>query len=410
MSLTSQSVENIKNTLDSFVKDGAPGLVFHAVDKSGKTLVEHASGTVGVDSDEPMDAQSTMFWIASCTKLVTVISVLQLVEQNKIPLDDAEFVKKIAPELADKKVYPDGVNSVEREKDITMRMLLSHTAGFGYKFADPRIKGDGLEGSHGDKNDILNAKLLNQPGSMFEYGVNIDWAGIILERVTGQKLGEYFQQHVFDPLDIPADGATMFPSPSVQKNLARMHQRDPSGVLHENPHLYIGPLTCPPEKQSDFLQSGGAGLFSKPKEYVKILATLLNDGTSPLTQKQILKKESVDLLWENQIPDQPNFARLDMAPANPLLVNHAKEMYPQPGNPPQGWGFGGFLTIEPGQTGRGANTLWWMGLCNLFWWMDREKGVAGMIAAQVLPNGDPKVIPAWAMAEMGVYQGLAKSP
>lgn len=173
MSLTPQSIESIKATLDSFVKDGSPGLVFRAVDKSGKTLVEHASGTLGVDSDQPMDADTTLFWIASCTKLVTVISVLQLVEQGKIPLDDAGFVKKIAPELADKKVYPDGVNAVEREKDITMRMLLSHTAGFGYRFADPRIKQDGIEGSHGDKNDILNAKLLNQPGSMFEYGVSI---------------------------------------------------------------------------------------------------------------------------------------------------------------------------------------------------------------------------------------------
>ncbi|KAH7563334.1 hypothetical protein BM1_00381 [Bipolaris maydis] len=409
MSLTPQSIESIKATLDSFVKDGSPGLVFRAVDKSGKTLVEHASGSLGVDSDQPMDADTTLFWIASCTKLVTVISVLQLVEQGKIPLDDAGFVKKIAPELADKKVYPDGVNAVEREKDITMRMLVSHTAGFGYRFADPRIKQDGIEGSHGDKNDILNAKLLNQPGSMFEYGVNIDWAGIILERVTGQLLGDYFQQNIFTPLDISADGATMFPSPSLQKNLAHMHQRDASGTLHENPHLYIGPLECPPEKQKDFLQSGGAGLFSKPKEYVKILAAILNNGTSPLTNKQILKKESVDLLFENQIPDQPDFARAQVAPANPLLLNPSKEIYPQPGNPPQGWGFGGFLTIAPGQTGRGANTLWWMGLCNCFWWVDREKGVAGMLAAQVLPNGDGKVIPAWVMAEKGVYDGLASS-
>jgi CubicO group peptidase (beta-lactamase class C family) len=173
MSLTTQSIENIKSTLDSFVKDGAPGLVFHAIDRSGRTLVKHASGTVGVDSDQPMDADSTMFWIASCTKLVTVIAVLQLVEQNKIPLDDAEFVKKITPELAEKKVYPDGVNGVEKEKDITVRMLLSHTAGFAYSFADPRIKKEGLEGSHGDKNDILDAKLVNQPGSMFEYGVSL---------------------------------------------------------------------------------------------------------------------------------------------------------------------------------------------------------------------------------------------
>jgi CubicO group peptidase (beta-lactamase class C family) len=100
-------------------------------------------------------------------------------------------------------------------------------------------------------------------------------------------------------------------------------------------------------------------------------------------------------------------------------------MYPQPGNPPQGWGFGGFLTIEPGPSGRGANTMWWMGLANCFWWIDRQKGVAGILGAQVcprnykcikivykinlvqvLPNGDPQVIPAWFMTEKTIYDNL----
>jgi CubicO group peptidase (beta-lactamase class C family) len=406
MPLSTKAVEGIKGTLDHFVKDGSPGLAFHAIDKSGKTLVEHASGTLGVDSNQPIDTQSTIFWIASCTKLVTAIALLQLVEQGKIPLDDAEFIKKTVPELSEKKVYADGVNGVEQEKGVTMRMLLSHTAGFGYRFTDPRLQADGIEGSSGDKRDILDAKMVNQPGSMWEYGINLDWAGIVLERVTGQTLGEYFQEHIFTPVGIATEGASMFPSKDAQKNLAHMHQRETDGTLKEREHLYNGPLSCAKENQKDFLQSGGAGLWSRPSEYIKILAALLNDGTNPQTQNRILKKESVDLLWENQIPSQPDFARSNVPPANPLLVNQSADMYPQPGNPPQGWGFGGFITIEPGSSGRGANTLWWMGLCNCFWWVDREKGVAGMLASQVLPNGDPKVIPAWFMAEKGIYDAL----
>jgi CubicO group peptidase (beta-lactamase class C family) len=172
MPLSAQGVENVKGTLDSFVKDGAPGMVFHAIDRQGKTLVEHSTGTLGVDSKEQMDTDNTIFWIASCTKLVTIIAVLQLVEQGKILLDDAEFIKKVAPEIAEKKVYADGVNGVEQANDVTMRMLLSHTAGFAYGFLDPRVKIEGLEGMNGDKNDILNARLVNQPGSMWEYGVS----------------------------------------------------------------------------------------------------------------------------------------------------------------------------------------------------------------------------------------------
>ena len=82
-------------------------------------------------------------------------------------------------------------------------------------------------------------------------------------------------------------------------------------------------------------------------------------------------------------------------------------MYPQEGNPPQGWGLSMFLTIEPGATGRGANTGWWAGLANSYWWVDREKGVAGVIGSQVLPFGDGKVVPAWVGVEKAVYDGLS---
>ena len=274
MPLSTKAVEGIKGTLDHFVNDGSPGLAFHAIDKSGKTLVEHASGTLGLDSSEPIDTQSTIFWIASCTKLVTAIALLQLVEQGKVPLDDAEFVKKTVPELSEKKVYADGVNGVEQEKSVTMRMLLSHTAGFGYAFADPRLQADGIEGRSGNKRDILDSKMVNQPGSMWEYGINMDWAGIVLERVTGQTLGEYFQEHIFTPVGIAAEGASMFPSKEAQKNLAHMHQRDTDGTLKKREHLYDGPLSCAKENQKDFLQSGGAGLWSRPSAPMSHLQTL----------------------------------------------------------------------------------------------------------------------------------------
>ncbi|KAF1841810.1 beta-lactamase/transpeptidase-like protein [Cucurbitaria berberidis CBS 394.84] len=408
MPLSAQGIANVKGIIDQSVKDGAPGLVFSAVDKSGKTLVDHASGTIGVDLQEPMDKDNTIFWIASCTKLVTTVAVLQLVEQGKIPLDDADFVKKAVPEIKEKKVYADGVNAADQEKDVTVRMLLAHKAGFAYAFIDPRVQTPtGLEGVNGDKNDILNARLVNQPGTMWEYGINMDWAGIILERITGQTLGVYFAEHIFKPLGIPAEGASMFPTQDAQKNLAHLHQRDAEGHLKEREHLFSASLRQNTKEQQDkFFQSGGAGLFSKPKEYVKILAAILNEGKSPTTGESILKKETVDLLFENQIPNQPDFARNGPPPANPLLANAASELYPQPGNPPQGWAFGGFLTITPGPTGRGANTIWWMGLANCFWWMDREKGVAGMLASQALPNPDPKVIPAWFMAEKMIYDNL----
>jgi len=112
-------------------------------------------------------------------------------------------------------------------------------------------------------------------------------------------------------------------------------------------------------------------------------------------------------MFKNQIPQFPDFARQGLTAAKPEYANPAPEMFPQEGNPPQGWGLSFFQTIEPTGTGRGKNTCWWAGIANLFYWVDREKGVAGMIASQVLPFGDLNVLGAWFQSEKAVYDGIS---
>ncbi|KAF2271061.1 beta-lactamase/transpeptidase-like protein [Lojkania enalia] len=419
MPLSPESIQNVTSILDGATSkgiSGAPGLVFLAVDKSGHTLVEHASGTRGVNSKDPMDMNTT-FWIASMTKIVTTIACMQLYEQGKMPLDDAEFVEKWAPEIGKKRVFVDGVTPQDQQGKVTVRMLLAHTAGFGYTFLDPRpmIHGwpVGIDEFAGDEIDYISSPMVNQPGSMWEYGISIDWAGIILERATGLRLNDYFQKYICGPLGLNA--TTMFPNKEQQQNLAYMHQRDTEGNLTVRDHAYRRPLNVvTKEQQANMFHSGGAGLFSKPREYAKIITTLLNNGTCPTTGSKLLSSSTVNLMFENQIPNQPNFARAGPPPPKPLLANAAPEMYPQEGDPPQGWGLSMFLTLEPGTsgapkgTGRGANTGWWCGLANSYWWVDREKGVAGVLCSQVLPFGDPKVVPTWWEVERALYQGLGE--
>jgi CubicO group peptidase (beta-lactamase class C family) len=199
-------------------------------------------------------------------------------------------------------------------------------------------------------------------------------------------LNDYFQKYIFEPLGM--ENSSFHPNQHMRDNITTMLQRAPSGETSERDHAYRRALLAmTPEEQKRIFNSGGAGCFSKPKEYVKILAALLNDGVSPTTGNRILKKETVDAMWENQIPEFPDFARQGLSPANPLYANPAPEFYPQGGNPPQGWGLSFFLTIQAGETGRGRNTGWWAGISNQFWWCDREKGVAGMICGQILPFG-----------------------
>lgn len=218
-------------------------------------------------------------------------------------------------------------------------------------------------------------------------------------------LNDYCQENIFEPLGLK--DISFFPTQHMRDNLATMLQRAPSGETLERDHLYRRALLASTnDEKKSFFNSGGGGAFATPTDYCQLLATLLNEGVSPTTGNRILKKETVDSMWENQIPQFPDFARQTLAPSKLTLANPLPEFYPQAGNPPQGWGLSFFLTIQEGETGRGKNTAWWAGISNQFWWCDREKGVAGMLCGQILPFGDMEVFGQWVACEKAIYDGL----
>lgn len=145
---------------------------------------------------------------------------------------------------------------------------------------------------------------------------------------------------------------------------------------------------------------------------LEILAVLLNDGVSPTTGARLLKKSTVDSMFVNQIPSMPDFGRQGIPAANPILTNPIPEIYPFTRDPkaPQGWGLTFMLTLEDrGLTGRKKGTAHWGGLANLWWWADRESGVAGLICSQFFPFADAQVFKLWHDIESEVYKGLEES-
>lgn len=130
--ISDEAISALKARVDASTSkpDGVPGMVFAAVDRDGDLIFEHASGKRGLGSDQPMTLD-TVFWFASCTKMIVGIAAMQLVEQGKLALDDVELVEKLAPELKDVKVMErsqDGkLSLVEKKRGITLRMLLTHT-------------------------------------------------------------------------------------------------------------------------------------------------------------------------------------------------------------------------------------------------------------------------------------------
>lgn len=121
----------------------------------------------------------------------------------------------------------------------------------------------------------------------------------------------------------------------------------------------------------------------------------------------MLRKETVDEMFSNQIPQFPNYGRQGIPAAKPDLTNPISELYPVLGGPPQGWGLT-FMLSNGGATGRSNSTVQWAGLPNLWWWADREKGVAGIVCTQILPFADAKVLDLWGAVEVEIYKALAQ--
>lgn len=408
MPFSTQVVEKLQQTVNAACSNPAsdiPGTSIVVVGKDGKELFAHAAGKRGVASSEPMTLDN-VFWIASCTKMIGGIACMQLVEQGKLHLDDGDEMERLCPELKDIKVLQNDGTLVEKNKKITLRMLLSHTAGFGYAFFNNKLRDYsypvGFDEFSGRIQDIIQP-LVHQPGEGWEYGVNIDWAGIAVERVTGLSLNDYIHKNIFQPLGLK--NISMFPTAEMKKNLAYMNHRKHDGSLIGRDHLLRAPLVVETDEIPKVLNSAGAGCFAKPSDYSQIIATLLNDGTSPITGAKILEKATVDEMFKNQIPNFPDFGRQGIPDAKPDLTNPIPEIYPVSGNPPQGWGLT-FMLSNGGVTGRSKGTGFWAGLPNCWWWCDREKGVGGIVCSQILPFGDAKVLGLWFDVEAQIYQAL----
>ncbi len=321
---------------------------------------EHA---VGIGSD-------AIFSIASMTKPVTSVAVMQLVEAGKVKLD--EPAATYLPELSSVQVMDAGTMRPPRGP-LTVRHLLTHTAGFGYEFMNRdlfNLVGKGtLPSVMAGGDGFMKAPLLFDPGTKWEYGINTDWLGRLVERISGQSLEVYFRQHIFDPLGMP-DSSFIVP-PDKQSRVARMYQRGDGGALAEQP-----PRPSPPP---GIFYSGGGGLSSTARDYLTFARALMSGGQ--IGQRRILTSESVAMMGRNQIGD------LAIRPFASVMPQLATDGAALTGNLDK-FGLGFALNTKAGPTGRGPNTLAWAGIFNTFFWIDRENQVSAVLMTQMLPGMD----------------------
>ena len=370
---------------------GVPGVVAVATDRNANTY-EGAFGVRQAGAHVPMTTDS-IFAIFSTTKAITGTACLQLVEDSKLDLDAP--AKTYAPEIGKLQVL-DGFDDAGKPKlrapkrDITTRMLLLHTAGFGYDFFNENY--NQLAQNHGQPSVItashasIRTPLLFDPGEQWEYGSNIDWAGQVVEGITGKRLGEVMKERIFKPLGMEDTAFSM--NESMRKRMVTMHQRDEKGILTPLPDF-----TLPSDPE---VHMGGHGLYSTVLDYAKFIRMWLNDGQGP--GGRVLKKETVEKAVKNGLPGEMKIKGLPGV--IPSLSNYA-EFFP---GMPKSWALTFMINDHEAPTGRPAGALAWAGLANLYFWIDRKNGVGGFWATQILPFADPASVGGYIDFETAVYR------
>jgi methyl acetate hydrolase len=390
---------NLKSACDGVLqrltagKDRVPGVVAMITDRSAN-IYEGTAGERVLDSGQPMTAD-TVFAIFSTTKAIAGTAVMQCVEEDKLDLDAP--AKTYVPEIGKLQVL-DGFDAAGKPKlrspkrDITTRMLMLHTAGFGYEFFNTQY--DRLVQEHGQQSVITCSKtsmmtpLLFDPGDKWEYGSNIDWCGQIVEAVRGKRLGEVMKERIFAPLGMEDIAFSL--TPSMRERLAVIHQREADSSLTPLPDLQ---LPFDPE-----VHMGGHGLYSSIGEYMKFIRMWLNDGAGP--RGRVLKKETVEAAVRSGLQSHQ---KVVMLPGIiPSLSNDA-EFFP---GLKKSWSYTFMVNDEEAPTGRPAGAIGWAGLANTFYWIDRKNGLGGYWATQILPFGDPTSFVGYMDLETATYEML----
>jgi methyl acetate hydrolase len=387
------------DTIDRLLSDAAssgsvPGVVALSADRNG-TLYQGAFGTRSKADGTSMDLD-TVFRIASMTKAVTGVAAMQCVERGQLALDQP--AGEIMPDLADPQVLEgfdaDGKPRLRpARRKITLRQLLTHTAGFVYHVWNAElnryVETTGAPTVLSGKLAALNMPLAFDPGERWEYGINIDWAGRMVEAVSGQDLDAYMREQIFTPLGMYDTG--FIPTPEHIAHTALACARKPDGSLE--------PIPPQPPTQPEFF-AGGGGLFSTGPDYLAFLRMLLDGGA--LDGARILKPETVALMAQNHIGD------LNVQPlkSQSLTVSNDAEFFP---GMTKKWGLSWLINTEDVPGRRSAGSLAWAGLFNTYYWLDPRKQVTGVLLTQVLPFADATVLRLLDDFETAVYRTAAES-
>jgi CubicO group peptidase (beta-lactamase class C family) len=367
----------------------------------GTYIYKHVAGYAGVAEDaRPLDFDAT-FYLASCTKLLASIASLQLIDRGLVKLDAP--VDDILPELASQPVLEqkeDGtVGSRKALKSISLRHLLSHSSGTTYDFADPKLIAWRVSRGEtpslpldGDVATGFAYPRTYEAGEGWNYSGGLDWASLLVARLTNQGFEEYVEENIAKPLGITTFTWHFARKPEVESNLMSISTRSADGTLTDGPTPFSDDPTGG--------EGGGAGCYSNAHDYTRVLADLLKDSPS------LLSKAAMNELFAPQF-EEGSLALAGLQANSEYTFKATLDNSLD--NVTMNYGLGGLVVTEDVVRDdylRAKGTLSWSGLPALLWGVNRERGLAFFWATQVVPWADRRSFEVAARFETAVWRNL----
>jgi CubicO group peptidase (beta-lactamase class C family) len=375
------SFTNFNSKFHKLVDDGQLSNVVTLVSRHGKVVNLDAHGVLDVSTEPPVPAQTdSIFRIASMTKPITGAAMMILWEEGKWALEDP--VTKHIPEFKDLKVK-DGEKLVPQDTPMTMKQLMSHSAGFGRgsDYGDLNLR----EGDLQDMIDTLAKRpLYYQPGKDWRYGPSVDIQGYIIQKLSGLGLDEFFEQRLFAPLGMTDTG--FWVDSSKSDRVVRIHRYDDNRKL-----IPAGDSNVFPTKSPKFL-AGGGGLYSKIEDYWRFCQMLLNGGE--FEGRRYLKSSTVDLMHVNVLEPDVNVT---------LYSPHTRGL---------GFGMDFAMILDPkaAKTSQGIHSFYWGGFYGTWFWIDPVNELIVIGFMQLIdgtkPDGAPEVRE---LSARLVYEAMGKT-
>lgn len=373
-------IQDLANEVIADAGSGIPGLNITLANTQGTLLFNHSAGKfVSYSSSSSSYPQSPdiLFWSTCYTKLCAAIIILQTIEKGLLSLDSSSDVEKWAPELQTISIlksinHTDGsLVLMPKTNRITLRILLTLTAGFDYRFTNensfvspayrPVPRGSNPSSSRDSKKSV--------PGNNATVcGIGLDWALTVAARAEGKSVDQLLKTQLFDPLGFkktytqPPDRSSRHPVGYTGQSSSSLKNSNSAG--HPvSASSSTNPVIC-----------------IAPEEYVRIFAMLLNNGIYKPTNARILSEPSIIQLLTNIIPQWQNTERSQSTILYPnsstLSHQHHQQLNP--------------ATAPPNRYI--VDTVLWSDGPNFFYWIDTELELAGIVSVQYLPFGNAQIL------------------